>query len=173
MLRPAAPSTAGPFSQRAASIGVSEKLTMSDTRIANAIVRPKLFRKRPTMPLMKATGRNTAMRDSVVASTARPMSRVASAAATNGFCLFSSMKRTMFSSTTIASSMTMPTASARARSVMMLSVKPIAHIRPNVPMIETGMASAAMSVLRAVAEEQEHHDGREERAQDEVLLDRV
>ena len=42
------------FSQRADSIGVSVKLTSSDTMIANAIVRPKLFMKRPTMPPMNA-----------------------------------------------------------------------------------------------------------------------
>ena len=65
------------FSQRAASIGVSVKLTSSETMIANAIVRPKLFRKRPTMPPMKPTGTNTATSDSVVASTARPISLVA------------------------------------------------------------------------------------------------
>ena len=90
------------------------------------------------------------MSESVVASTARPMSRVASTAATKGFCFFSSMKRTMFSSTTMASSMTMPTASASASSVMMLSVKPIAHISAKVPMMEIGMASAAMIVLRTL-----------------------
>ena len=76
------------------------------------------------------------------------MSRVARTAATKGFCFFSSMKRTMFSSTTMASSMTMPTARASASSVMILSVKPIAHIRAKVPMMDTGMASAAMTVLR-------------------------
>ncbi len=54
----------------------------------------------------------------------------------------------MFSSTTIASSMTMPTASASASSVMMLSVKPMSHIPMNVPMIDVGIASAAISVLR-------------------------
>ena len=72
------------FSQRAASIGVSVKLTSSDTMIANAIVSPKLYMKRPTMPPMNATGRKTATSDSVVASTARPISRVASTAAWNG-----------------------------------------------------------------------------------------
>ena len=135
---------------RAASIGVSEKLTNSDTVIANAMVRPKLWKKRPTMPLMNATGRNTASSESVVASTASPMSLVANTAATNGFCFFSCTKRVMFSSTTIASSITMPTASASASSVIMFSVKPIAHISANVPMIEIGIASAAMNVLRAL-----------------------
>ncbi len=65
-----------------------------------------------------------------------------------GRIFFSSMKRKMFSSTTIASSMTMPTASASASSVMVFSVNPISHISRNVPMIEVGMASAAMMVLR-------------------------
>ena len=48
----------------------------------------------------------------------------------------------------MASSMTMPTASASASSVMVLSVKPSHHMHTNVPMIEVGMASAAMIVLR-------------------------
>ena len=61
---------------------------------------------------------------------------------------FSSTNRTMFSSTTMASSMTMPTARARASSVMMLSVKPMSHIAMKVPMIDVGMARAAMIVLR-------------------------
>jgi hypothetical protein len=45
------------------------------------------------MPLMNATGKNTAISDSVVASTARPISLVACTAAGNGFIFFSSMKR--------------------------------------------------------------------------------
>src|SRR5437899_385286 len=54
----------------------------------------------------------------------------------------------MFSSTTIASSMTMPTTSARARSVIVLSVNPIAASRANVLIIDVGMAIAAMNVER-------------------------
>src|ERR1043165_1391871 len=51
--------------------------------IANAIVNPKLFMKRPTMPPMKPTGTKIATSDNVVASTARPISWVASTAAWN------------------------------------------------------------------------------------------
>ena len=51
--------------------------------IANAIVRPKLFMNRPTMPPMNATGTKIATSDSVVASTARPISLVPSIAAWN------------------------------------------------------------------------------------------
>ena len=54
----------------------------------------------------------------------------------------------MFSSTTIASSMTMPTASASASSVIMLSVKPSIHMIAKVPTIETGMAIAAITAER-------------------------
>ena len=79
----------------------------------------------------------------------------------------------MFSSTTMASSMTMPTASASASRVMVLSVKPCSHISAKVPMIEMGMASAAMSVLRSVAEEEQHHQRGEQAAQHQVLADGV
>ena len=48
------------------------------------------------------------------------------------------MYRKMFSSTTIASSMTMPVASDRASIVMLFSVKPSAFITVNVPMIDVG-----------------------------------
>ena len=69
------------------------KLTSSDTITANAIVRPKLCMKRPTMPLMKPTGAKIATSDSVVASTASPISLVPSIAACIGGMPFSSMNR--------------------------------------------------------------------------------
>ena len=79
--------------QRAASIGVSVKLTSSDTRIANDMVKPKLFMKRPTMPPMKPTGTKMAISENVVAMTASPISRVASTAAWTGVMPFSSTNR--------------------------------------------------------------------------------
>ncbi len=54
----------------------------------------------------------------------------------------------MFSSTTIASSMTMPTESVSASIVIRLRVKPMYQRRPNVATIEVGMAIAAMIVER-------------------------
>ena len=72
---------------------------------------------------MKATGRNTATTESVVASTARPISLVPSSAA--WWCDLPIWRwRMMFSRTTMASSIRMPTASDRAIIVIMLSVKP-------------------------------------------------
>ena len=72
---------------------MSVKETSSETAIANDAVNPKDDMKRPTMPPMKPTGRNTASRDSVVAMTARPISLVPSMAACIGGMPFSSMKR--------------------------------------------------------------------------------
>ena len=74
-------------------MGVRVNETSSDTMIAKDMVKPKDFMKRPTMPPMKATGRNTATSERVVASTARPISRVARMAARRGGIPFSSMKR--------------------------------------------------------------------------------
>ena len=54
----------------------------------------------------------------------------------------------MFSSTTIASSMTMPTESVSASIVSMLSVKPMYQISAKVAMIEVGIEMAAMIVER-------------------------
>ena len=54
----------------------------------------------------------------------------------------------MFSRTTIASSMTMPTDKVSASIVSMFSVKPMNQIRPNVETIDVGMAMAAMIVER-------------------------
>jgi hypothetical protein len=87
--RPASASGRAAFSHFDASIGVRVKLTNSEMAMAKAMVRPKLFRKRPTMPPMKATGRNTARSEMVVASTARPISLVASMAARAGSIFFS------------------------------------------------------------------------------------
>ncbi len=124
------------------------KATSSETPIAKAIVMPNEFMKRPTMPPMRATGRNTATSDSEVARTARPISRVPSTAACIGGRSFSSMKRKMFSSTMTASSMTMPTTRVSARRVMTLRVKPAHCMAANVAMSEAGMAIAAMRVGR-------------------------
>ena len=84
----------------------------------------------------------------MVASTARPISAVAARAASNGFIFFSSTKRKMFSSTTMASSITTPTISTSASMVTLLSVKWSAAIMPKVAITEAGMATAAMNVER-------------------------
>ena len=97
---------------------------------------------------MNETGTKITTRLNVVAMTASPISAVAARAASNGRIFFSSMKRKMFSSTTMASSMTMPTISTSASIVTLLSVKFSAFIMPNEAITEVGMATAAMTIAR-------------------------
>ena len=102
--------------------------------------------KRCAYPVMNATGRKMTTSDSEVAATASRTSPVPSTAARNGGIPSSSIFRKMFSSTTIASSITIPTASVRPSSVIMFSVKSIARISVKVAMSDAGIASALMIV---------------------------
>jgi hypothetical protein len=60
------------------------------------------------------------------------------------------MLRSTFSTTTIASSTTMPIASTNPNSDRLLSVKPNAAMKKNVPISETGMATSGMTAARQV-----------------------
>ena len=60
------------------------------------------------------------------------------------------MLRSTFSTTTMASSTTMPIASTSPNSDRLLSVKPKAAMKKNVPMSETGMATSGMMAARQV-----------------------
>jgi hypothetical protein len=97
---------------------------------------------------MNETGRKITTSEKVVASTANPISSVAARAASKASIRFSSTKRKMFSSTTIASSMTIPTISTSASMVTLLSVKSSTHIMPNVAITEVGIATPAINVER-------------------------
>ena len=71
---------------------------------------------------MNASGRKITTRESVVAMTANEISLVAIPAACIADQPFSSMVRWMFSSTTMASSMTMPTAKTSPSMVKLFRV---------------------------------------------------
>ncbi len=135
----------GSTPHHADSIGVRVNETNSDTSTAQATVRPNWKKNLPMIPPMNATGTNTATIDSVVATTARKISRVPTPAAVKWsfpicLCL------TMFSITTIASSIRMPIDSDSAISESTLSVKPSASMRMNELITDTGSASAVMTV---------------------------
>ncbi len=129
------------------SIGSSVNDTNSDTSTANATVTPNWKKMRPIIPPMNATGTNTAITAIVVEKTARPISLVPSLAAV-WWSLPLSRCRTMFSRTTIASSISSPIASDSASSVIVFSVKPKIHIPKNAEMTEIGSASPVMIVER-------------------------
>src|SRR3954469_25924265 len=101
----------------------------------------------PEMPGMNATGTNTAMIENVVDATAMPISAVPSSAAvrrSEPFCMW----RTMFSRTTMASSINTPMASDRPSRVMKLSVNPHSQTAMNADSTEVGSDSAVISVER-------------------------
>ena len=88
---------------------------------------------------------NTAIREKVMEMMVKPISRAPLRAASNGR-IPPSMWRTMFSSMTMASSTTKPTDSVSASSVMLLIENPNTYMAAQVPIKETGTASAGMRV---------------------------
>jgi hypothetical protein len=82
--------------------------TSSEIVTAHVTTRPNSRKNCPTIPLTNAIGRNTAQIENVLATTARPTSRVPSRAAVMESSPISSMRRKMFSSTTMASSTSIP-----------------------------------------------------------------
>ena len=116
-------SLASGFSIYAAIMGVSIRATMSDVNTANAAVQPNCLKNLPTIPLMKAVGKNTAISVKVMAITATPISSAASIAAWYGDLPIRRW-RTMFSTSTMASSTKIPMTRLSASSVTTLMEKP-------------------------------------------------
>ena len=129
------------------SIGSSVKLTNMLISTAATMVMPNSWKNLPTMPPMKPIGRNTATIDSVVASTARPISCVPSSAASCALLPICTW-RTMFSRTTIASSISRPTHRLSAISVTMLIEKPNMYMNRKVPISAIGSARPVITVER-------------------------
>ena len=96
-----------------AIIGDSVKAISADSTTATVTVTPNSRNRRPTMPPMKSSGINTAISETVIDTIVKPISADPSSAA----CLRSfpsSMCRKIFSSITMASSTTSPTARVTA-----------------------------------------------------------
>ena len=99
----------------------------------------------PTTPPISSTGRNTATRDAVIEMMVKPISRLPCSAASMGF-IPSSICRTMFSSMTMASSTTSPTASVRPSSEILSIENPRTYMTPKVTTSEVGTASVGIRV---------------------------
>src|SRR6185295_3401399 len=98
---------------------------------------------------MNAVGTNTAQSTSAVAMIGLVTSLMARLAASTGDKP-SAMLRSTFSTTTMASSTTMPMASTRPKSERLLIEKPSALITANVPTSDTGTAARGMIEARQV-----------------------
>jgi len=93
-------------------------------------------------------GTNTAISTSAVAITGPTTSDVARRAASTVVSFSSSRCRWVFSTTTMASSTTMPMARTRPKSVSVLMEKPNTLMTPKVPTRDTGMVRVGMRVAR-------------------------
>ena len=100
------------------------------------------------MPPRKATGTNTALSTSTTAMTGPLTSSIARLAASLGARPNSIMLRSVFSTTTIASSTTSPIARIIPNRVSMLIEKPNTNMPRSAPSIDTGTASVGMIVSR-------------------------
>ena len=98
---------------------------------------------------MKADGMNTAHRTSAIAISAVPTSSMLRIAASRGFRP-AAILRSTFSTTTIASSTTIPTASTRPNRLRLFSVKPNIDMKKNVPISDTGIATMGITAARQV-----------------------
>ena len=112
-----------------------------------AIVRANCLKNSPVTPEKNAQGMNTADSTSATPITGPVTSSIARIAASRGArpC---AIQRSTFSTTTMASSTTMPIASTSPKSESVLRLKPIAAMAANVPTIATGTATRGMSVAR-------------------------
>ena len=101
--------------KRLASIGTSVSETKAEARMASETTTANSWNSRPITPGMKKIGMNTATSEVEIEMIVNATSREPCSAAWNG-AMPSSMWRMMFSSITIASSTTRPTASVRPSS---------------------------------------------------------
>src|SRR5690606_15601710 len=103
----------------------------------------------PARPLMNAVGTNTATSTSAAATIGLVTSRIACCAAATGASP-RAMLRSTFSTTTIASSTTMPIASTRPNNDSAFNEKPKACMTASVPINDTGTAASGMIDARHV-----------------------
>jgi len=126
-------------------VRVSE--TTPETMTAAMIVTENSCSRRPTTPPMKKTGRNTAIRDSVIDRIVNPISRDPFIAASSGPSPDSTC-RAMFSIMTIASSTTNPTDKVIAINDRLSSEYPHRYITGSVPSSDSGSAMPGIRVAQ-------------------------
>ena len=128
-------------------MGVVTRETTSDTRTAADRVTANSLNSRPSRPPMPRMGIKMATREKLMETMVNDTSLLPRKAAFRGETP-SSMWRTMFSVTTMASSTTKPVAMVRAMRERWFREKPDKYMTPKVPSRETGTATAGIQVAR-------------------------
>ena len=132
----------------AARAGLSVSELMPDRTTEMAMVMANWLYNWPVTPGMSDAGTKTAASESVVATIGPATSFIAALAARYGSVSPASNLRSTFSTTTMASSTTMPMESTKPSNVSVLIENPSPSMIANVPMIDTGMAIIGMIVVR-------------------------
>ncbi|MCY1426543.1 hypothetical protein D9M71_423660 [compost metagenome] len=132
----------------AQSAGESVNATMPEITTDTAMVIANCLYICPARPPRKPTGMNTAQSTNTMAMIGPVTSSIALIAASRGPSFSVLITRSTFSSTTMASSTTIPMASTRPNRVSRLMEKPSAYIPAKVPISETGIARIGISVAR-------------------------
>ena len=130
----------------AQSAGQSVSAEMQESPTEEAIVTPNWVKNVPDVPGMNITGTNTAMNTSVHETTATDTSFMAWRVASRASLMPFSILAMTASTTTMASSTTVPMASTKAKSVRILSEKPAILTMAKVPSSETMMEMEGMMV---------------------------
>ena len=133
------------LSQREQSMGTRVRAAVVDTIIMMLTIHPSCLNIIPAMPLIIVSGRNTHSMVRVDAITEIPTSDVPCTAASLGRSPLARWVDT-FSSTTIASSTTMPMAMAKADIEMIFSVLPVANRYTSEARSAIGMDSTMINV---------------------------
>ena len=147
--------------ETAESAGLSVSELKAEMIVEAAMVKANWRKNCPVMPVMNAQGTNTALSTSPTAITGPETWLMALIVASRGArpC---SMWCSTASTTTIASSTTMPMASTRPNSVRLLRLKPIAAITAKVPTIATGTAIRGMIADRQFCRNSKDHEGHQD-----------
>ena len=135
------------LSKIAASAGLSVIELNAEITVETEIVTANWRKNCPVMPPRNMQGTNTAHSTSATAMTGPVTSSIALRAASRGSAP-SSSQRSTFSTTTMASSTTIPIASTSPNSDRLFSEKPNAAITANVPTIATGTAISGITAAR-------------------------
>ncbi len=130
-------------------MGVSDRETKPEMRIATMMVTANSRNSRPMMPPRKRMGMKTAVSERVMETMVKPTSLAPSTAAAKG-ALPISMWRKMFSSMTTASSTTKPTARVRAMSERLSRLKPRSCMAAKVPTTDRGRARLGITVAETL-----------------------
>jgi len=126
-------------------MGTRVRETPAETRIARETTIANSWKSPPTTPGMKKMGMKTATSEIEIETIVNHISCEPRIAASKG-SMPASTWRTMFSSMTIASSTTRPTASVMPRSETLSIERPSARMSASVPMSEIGSESVGMMV---------------------------